>query len=93
VAAGHRLRESVYAGLAHRLRRPGVAYRALAGDARSKTLEEATKHSANILATPCHSPLDGVVILAELGMLERTEGGGVLCPYSSIHIDMNLKTA
>jgi predicted transcriptional regulator len=36
---------------------------------------------------------EDVVILAELGMLERTEGGGVLCPYSSMHIDMYLKAA
>jgi predicted transcriptional regulator len=34
-----------------------------------------------------------VVILAELGLLERTESGGVLCPYSSMHIDMYLKAA
>ena len=34
---------------------------------------------------------EDVVILAELGMLERTEGGGVICPYSSMHIDMYLK--
>ena len=34
-----------------------------------------------------------VVILAELGLLERTASGGVLCPYSSMHIDMYLKAA
>lgn len=36
---------------------------------------------------------EDVVILTELGMLERTEGGGVICPYSSMHIDMYLKAA
>jgi predicted transcriptional regulator len=36
---------------------------------------------------------EDVVILAELGMLERTDGGGVVCPYSSMHIDMYLKAA
>ena len=36
---------------------------------------------------------EDVVILAELGMLERTEGGGLICPYSSMHIDMYLKAA
>ncbi len=36
---------------------------------------------------------DDVVVLAELGMLERTVGGGVICPYSSMHIDMYLKAA
>ncbi len=29
---------------------------------------------------------DDVVVLAELGMLERTVGGGVICPYSSMRI-------
>jgi predicted transcriptional regulator len=36
---------------------------------------------------------EDVVILAELGILERTATGGVLCPYSSMHIDMRLKAA
>ena len=36
---------------------------------------------------------EDVVILAALGMLERTDGGGVICPYSSMHIDMYLKVA
>jgi len=36
---------------------------------------------------------EDVVILAALGMLERTESGGVICPYSSMHIDMYLKAA
>lgn len=33
---------------------------------------------------------DDIVILAELGLLERTEAGGVYCPYTSIHINMYL---
>ncbi len=36
---------------------------------------------------------EDVVILAGLGLLERTESGGVVCPYSSMHIDMYLKAA
>jgi len=36
---------------------------------------------------------EDVVILAELGLLERTESSGVLCPYASLHIDMHLKAA
>ncbi len=36
---------------------------------------------------------EDVVILAELGLLERTEGGAVVCPYSSMHIDMYLQAA
>jgi len=36
---------------------------------------------------------DDVVMLAELGLVERTEGGGVCCPFASMHIDMYLETA
>ena len=36
---------------------------------------------------------DDIVILAELGLLERTAGGGVTCPYTSMHIDMYLQAA
>ena len=36
---------------------------------------------------------DDVVMLAELGLVERTEGGGVFCPLTSMHIDMYLETA
>ena len=36
---------------------------------------------------------EDVVILAGLGLLERTESGGVVCPYASMHIDMYLKAA
>ena len=36
---------------------------------------------------------EDVGTLADLGLLERTDGGGVLCPYTSMHIDMYLKAA
>jgi predicted transcriptional regulator len=36
---------------------------------------------------------EDVLILARLGLLERTASGGVVCPYASLHIDMHLKTA
>ena len=36
---------------------------------------------------------EDVVILAELGMLERTEGGGLICPHLSMHINVYLKAA
>ena len=34
-----------------------------------------------------------VGMLTELGLLERTDGGGVACPYTSMHIDMYLQAA
>lgn len=36
---------------------------------------------------------EDIVMLAELGLLERTESGGVVCPFTSMHIDMYLKAA
>ncbi len=36
---------------------------------------------------------EDVVALAELGLLERTDAGGVVCPFASLHIDMHLKAA
>lgn len=36
---------------------------------------------------------EDVGILSDLGLLERTEDGGVICPYASLHIDMHLKAA
>lgn len=36
---------------------------------------------------------EDVGILATLGLLERTESGGLLCPYASMHIDMHLEAA
>jgi predicted transcriptional regulator len=36
---------------------------------------------------------EDVGVLANLGILERTESGGVICPYTSMHIDMYMKAA
>ncbi len=36
---------------------------------------------------------DDVVMLAELGLAERTERGGVFCPFASMHIDIHLEAA
>lgn len=33
---------------------------------------------------------EDVVVLAELGLVERTESGGVVCPFADIHVDMHL---
>lgn len=36
---------------------------------------------------------EDVGVLANLGLLDRTENGGVICPFKSMHIDMYLKAA
>lgn len=32
-----------------------------------------------------------VEALTELGLIERTAGGGVVCPFASVHIDFELR--
>ena len=36
---------------------------------------------------------EDVTALADLGLVERTGTGGVVCPFASIHIDMHLRVA
>jgi predicted transcriptional regulator len=33
---------------------------------------------------------DDVEVLTELGLFERTDSGGVVCPFDAVHIDMRL---
>ena len=33
---------------------------------------------------------DDVGMLAELGLVERTDSGGVVCTFEAVHIDMRL---
>ena len=34
---------------------------------------------------------DDVVALTNLGLLERTEGGGVICPFATVHVVFKLE--
>jgi predicted transcriptional regulator len=34
---------------------------------------------------------EDVQVLAELGLVERDEAGGVLCPFADVHIDMHVQ--
>jgi len=36
---------------------------------------------------------EDVVALAELGIFERTESGGLICPFGSVHVDFLLEAA
>lgn len=55
--------------------------------------ELSVRELARIVGRDVKRVHEDVVILAGLGLLERTEGGGVVCPYLSMHIDMYLKAA
>lgn len=53
----------------------------------------AVRELARMVARDVKRVHEDVVILANLGLLERTDNGGVMCPYASMHIDMLLKAA
>ncbi len=36
---------------------------------------------------------EDVQTLAQLGLVERTERGGVVCPFTAVHIDMEIRAA
>lgn len=36
---------------------------------------------------------EDVQVLADLGLVERTERGGVVCPFAAVHIDMEIRAA
>ena len=55
--------------------------------------ELAVRELARVVDRDVKRVHEDIVKLAELGLLERTESGGVMCPYTSMHIDMYLKAA
>lgn len=36
---------------------------------------------------------EDAAILSELGLIEKTESGRLVCPYADIHVDMHLRYA
>ena len=55
--------------------------------------ELSVRELARLVGRDVNRVHDDVVMLAELGLLERTDSGGVFCPFTSMHIDMYLKAA
>ena len=55
--------------------------------------ELSVRELARIVGRDVKRVHEDIGILTNLGLLERTESGGVLCPYSSMHIDMYMKAA
>lgn len=55
--------------------------------------ELSVRELARLLGRDVKRVHEDVVALAGLGLLERTDAGGVVCPYESLHIDMQLKAA
>ena len=55
--------------------------------------EMSVRELARVVGRDVKRVHDDIVILAELGLLERTDSGGVTCPYSSMHIDIYMQAA
>ena len=34
---------------------------------------------------------EDVQVLTQLGLVERDDAGGILCPYTNVHIDMHVQ--
>ena len=98
-AAAQAPRQSTYKGEVLNFESPGHFFGqltekrwALVRTAQGKG-ELSVRELARLVARDVKRVHEDVVLLADLGLLERTESGGVLCPYSSMHIDMYLKAA
>ena len=46
---------------------------------------------ARLVARDVRRVHDDVVVLADLGLLERVERGGVICPFATVHVDFKLE--
>ncbi|NDC38932.1 MAG: hypothetical protein EBZ48_12925 [Proteobacteria bacterium] len=55
--------------------------------------EISVRELARLVARDVKRVHEDVTVLANLGILERTEQGGLVCPFTSMHIDMYMETA
>jgi predicted transcriptional regulator len=55
--------------------------------------EFSVRELARVVARDVKRVHEDIVILSDLGLLERTDSGGVVCPYAKMHIDMYLTAA
>jgi predicted transcriptional regulator len=55
--------------------------------------ELSVRELARIVGRDVKRVHEDIGVLTNLGLLERTESGGVICPYASMHIDMYMKAA
>ena len=95
--AGARARTARYQGEVLNFESPGVFFsrlsekrwaliRALQGQA-----ELAVRELARRVGRDVKRVHEDVQALAELGLVERGAGGGVICPFAEVHIDMRLQ--
>jgi predicted transcriptional regulator len=97
--AGRRAGSRAYQGEVLNFESPGVFFgrmterrwaivRALQGQG-----EMAIRELARRVARDVKRVHDDIQELLALGLVERGEGGGVVCPFATVHIDMELRAA
>jgi predicted transcriptional regulator len=95
-AAGRRARSGTYQGEVLNFESPGQVFsrlsekrwdivRALQGQG-----ELAVRELARRVGRDVKRVHEDVQTLAELGLVERGDAGGVVCPFAEVHIDMHL---
>jgi predicted transcriptional regulator len=95
--AGRRAGSQAYAGEVLNFETPGAFFDHLTGRrwALVQALQGAGALPLRELARRVERDVkrvhEDVQALAELGLVERTEAGGVLCPFATIHIDMHMQ--
>lgn len=95
-SAGARARASSYQGERLNFESPGVFFSRLSEkrwalvNALQGQGEMAIRELARRVGRDVKRVHEDVQVLTELGLVERTEGGGVVCPFAEVHIDMRL---
>ncbi len=98
-AAGRRAQATSYQGEVLNFESPGVFFGRLT--ARRWALlhalqgqgELAVRELARRVGRDVKRVHEDVQVLADLGLVERGAGGGVVCPFTAVHIDMQMRAA
>jgi len=95
-SAGARAKAATYRGERLNFESPGIFFSRLSEKrwalvhALQGQGEMAIRELARRVSRDVKRVHEDVQVLAELGLVERTEGGGVMCPFAEVHIDMRL---
>lgn len=98
-AAGRRARATRYQGEVLNFETPGAFFgqltvrRWVLVNALQGQGELAVRELARRLGRDVKRVHEDVQALAELGLVERSAAGGVVCPFAAVHIDMQMRAA
>ncbi len=87
------MKETVYVEtsvISYLTARPSNDLRAMANQNTTTEWWEKRKPNYSVFVSDLVMVHEEVTALAQLGLVERTEHGGVRCPYVNIHVDLQL---